>query len=1105
MKRRTFDFKKVLALTFLMVMLACLLSFVAFHLFSTAGRSTGQDGVGEGIQTIVEPTPAGIQEDASSVSQPMQDPPGQEVTPAAAPHPDSLNPSDDVSAMPDDVDTCLEPDPDHPDTAALQPDATVHMTASPVETRLEDAGEVRADDEGTLHVDGAGEPGPDTDTDTDTDAVTATSEADGSASPTGQDDSPDTHGIIITGSDEPVYDDDFFSTFFVQGQDTLEYDDGLYYFMYSVEGEVMGNLEVLFQDGRRLMNTSELQMYLSALLTDEAYERLLGEGVGDYVSIVFFEDNGVQVAYDEVGFTIDMRFSPDDMPERVISLAGGSYRRQNYSLSGAVQLEPDWFSWRTGYNLYTSLDWAFDENLFNYSVSLSVSNYLTLGPVDFDFFFNLGVRNDRFHFNWNSYRFFHDFEDEGIRLSWGNVYGFGQTPQGTPLGIQFEKSYSYGNLSSPYNSHREYLTIVEESYVWIVRNGRIIFHRLLQPGNYRLEDFTFDSGYNEIEIVVTPSRLVDPSMDRSDPEVLKLLEDVSYRQYFDMSYDSQLLSRGETLFGGSITVGRSQIDVGDEDQATGLLLRVSPWYYYDYHLDDVVLSWYQDVGLSDEMTLMSDFSMRIGSSRSVADMSLSLRRAWLLGTTTVGVDGVLDSASSPYGPFDFQARLDHSFLFDWKVLRGMSTSVSYANSSYNGGDGDRLSFRLSFSGSLGFLRYSASGSLVIDDYDWNRSEWRISTSFGVSPFRGLSISAGVSAGRNLARETNVQVSGYLTASFSFGGKASGSYSTGFTGTHSLSTNFSIGSRDSFSVNLSGFDFSEPVDHTLSGSWYHSGDLFGLSVRASAYDRYDRTNLSASLSTASFFSGGVFGFSRSVRDNFVLIRPRGSLSGARIQVARSNQGSAQDIDSLFGTGVYSSLSSYQRNNIVVYVTGDDEFAETRTFAYELAPDNRAGYSVRIDIPQEYTVTGVVEFDGVLQDTFSSPVYKVVEKEDGGTVLEGDLSLYLFADQDGRFIISSVEPGTYVFDVAYEGAWYAVRFSVEAMEDDELRVVDYGTIDFTRSLAEQCAFRSGDDVESYLEGYDGVLDIGAVRIIDSPTFWNELFPPLSEEEISQDFGQ
>ena len=35
--------------------------------------------------------------------------------------------------------------------------------------------------------------------------------------------------LVITGSDAPVYDDAFFASFFVQGQDTLQYDDGLYY------------------------------------------------------------------------------------------------------------------------------------------------------------------------------------------------------------------------------------------------------------------------------------------------------------------------------------------------------------------------------------------------------------------------------------------------------------------------------------------------------------------------------------------------------------------------------------------------------------------------------------------------------------------------------------------------------------------------------------------------------------------------------------------------------------------------------------------------------------------------------------------------------------
>ena len=282
------------------------------------------------------------------------------------------------------------------------------------------------------------------------------------------------------------------------------------------------------------------------------------------------------------------------------------------------------------------------------------------------------------------------------------------------------------------------------------------------------------------------------------------------------------------------------------------------------------------------------------------------------------------------------------------------------------------------------------------------------------------------------------------------------------------------------------------------------------MRASSYDRYNRTNLSASFSTASFFSGGVFGFSRSVRDNFVLIRPRGSLSGATVQVARSNSGSAQEIRSFLGTSVYTSLSSYQRNNLVVYVTGKDEFADTQTLAYELNPSNRSGYSIRIDVPQEYTVTGIITFDGEIQNTFSSPVYRIERDEAGNASQVDDVSLYLFADQDGRFIISGVEPGDYVFDVSYNDRWYAVHFSVNALEDDTLRVVDFGTIDFSQEGSGLTDFvldsqgSNADSVEAYLEPYQGRLDLAPVRITDSSTFWNEIFPPLTDEEISQDFA-
>lgn len=919
--------------------------------------------------------------------------------------------------------------------------------------------------------------------------------------------------LVITGSDTPVYDDAFFASFFVQGQDTLQYDDGLYYFSYSIDGDVMGNLEVMFSGSERLMNVSELQMFLSGLLTDEAYNTLLGPQVGDYVSIEHFRNNGVTVNYSEDDFTIDMSFSVSDMPERVISLAGSSYLSRTFALSGATRLEPDFFSWRTSYNLYTNLDWNLDYRTFNYSLSLSLSNYLNFGPVNFDFFYNFGVRNGNFFINWNNYRFYYDFIDEGIRLSWGNVYGFGLSPAGTPLGIQFEKSYSYGVLESPYNSHREYITITQESYLLIIRNSRVIYQRLLQPGNYRIQDFTFDSGYNEVEVVVIPSLYVEEGMDLSDPLVRAQLDPVSYHQFFDMAYDSQLLARGETLFGGSLSFGRTQVDLGDEDSATGLLLRVSPDYYYDYHLDDFVLSWYQDIGVTDELTLMSDFSLRVTPERKVADMSLAMRTAWILGTTTFTLDSrfdTLDTAEVPGSMPYFYARLDHSFIVDYSLLRGLSFSLSYGNSTYNGFNGDELNLRLSFSGALGILRYSATTTFQVEDYDFSDLQWRVSASAGISPMRNMSISAGITATHGMGLTDGVRVSGYLTASFSFGGRGSASYSTNLTGSHSLSGNVTVGSRDSLSMNLSGFEFSDPANHMLSGSWYHSGDLYGLSVRASAYNRYQRLSLTASLNTATLFSGGLFGFSRSARDNFVLIRPSGSLTGSTVQVARSNQGSAMDVDTVLGTASYTSLSSYRRNNIVVYATPDDEFAETQTFAYELNPDNRQGYSIRISVPQEYTVTGVLSFDGVIQNTFSSPVYRVVSAEDGSVSLVDDISLYLFADQDGRFIISGVEPGDYIFDVSYAGQWYAVLFTVDELSDDTIRVVDFGTIDFNTVTAGEAAFARDiggtllEPVPQHLEDYYGLMEIQPARLTDSATFWNELFPPLTAEEIISDFA-
>ena len=82
---------------------------------------------------------------------------------------------------------------------------------------------------------------------------------------------------------------------------------------------------------------------------------------------------------------------------------------------------------------------------------------------------------------------------------------------------------------------------------------------------------------------------------------------------------------------------------------------------------------------------------------------------------------------------------------------------------------------------------------------------------------------------------------------------------------------------------------------------------------------------------------------------------------------------------------------------------------------------------------------------------------------------------------------------------------MSFSVDELEDEDLRGVDFGLI--SSCDGDLAVFADSDALyPDYLtEYYDGVKMLESVRILDSATFWNELFPPLSDAEIIEDFSQ
>ena len=224
------------------------------------------------------------------------------------------------------------------------------------------------------------------------------------------------------------------------------------------------------------------------------------------------------------------------------------------------------------------------------------------------------------------------------------------------------------------------------------------------------------------------------------------------------------------------------------------------------------------------------------------------------------------------------------------------------------------------------------------------------------------------------------------------------------------------------------------------------------------------------------------------------------------MARSTGSNAENLRTWFGTGVYTGLSSKSRNNLVTYISGRDEFSDTQTYAYEIITENRGGYSIRAVIPDVFTVTGIISENGTRRTDFSSPVYQCLKNSETGELyLAENPALYLFSDQDGRFILSGAESWLYFFDYQFGNDWYAVAFEVGDEEDEEKRVWQFMDFDASSLIPFEktedgeiaAGFEYVPAVELLSDYYGfGILEGGMA--VDTSAFWSSLFPEFDETE-------
>lgn len=884
-------------------------------------------------------------------------------------------------------------------------------------------------------------------------------------------DKPSMLAVSVMEDPEVIYyqpprweDDDFWSTFYIAGSENLVLADGLYYMTLAINNESVGTIETLIENGEASISSETFRSYIEGNVIDEVMTLVFADESLQYIPLSYLNEISVGAKMDSDNYIIDITFSATDMPVQIISIRSTSgipvARRP---ITGATTIDPAVFYLISRYSLSTSANISRHSKVSD-SLSLTLSSYNTLRLLDvygsFSYYLDYS-RSRGFDARFGSYSFYTDFPESMIRLSWGNVGTDLLSPDGTAIGIGFEKSLSYAPAGTRGKSHIERMLIVEkESEVTIYNEGREIFRRTLQPGSYRLQDFVLYTGANRIRIVVAPL-------------------DGSPEEEFDISlnYTSSLLAPGEVYYGANIASGRRLVSDSQAKREGALRLPLPGDESLEYDLRNLSLSGYIHAGLTTSlsMNLAMAVQNKVNDTRAfnpAMAAALELTHANFLGTTRYSFRATETTENGDFSLPDMYARIGHQIYFDTPVLSSISLAATYSGNT----EDNSLSGSVSLSGRLGFLSWGLSGYVSSALNSGKDINWNASGSLSASLGRRMSVSASMNVSG--IGDSVPSFSGRVSASLRFGPVSS---SVSWSPDYSYMNVNAYSGRHGFSARIDTTDFSKLGEYGLNAAYSYSGDYVNGSFSADTEDAFDRTRLSLSLSTSTLFADGLFTMASSIPSNFLLIRQKGILKDNELSLGIAGSSASITPDRVLGTYMYSGLSSTNNTSLSIYSTSEDSFSASEVFDITVPASRRKGFVLRLDADASYTVSALVYADGVLWTNGSSPLYRVSEDEEGNEVLERT-DLYLFTDAEGRFSVSGLENGEYAFDVPSGSSWYSYRFTVDENPDNSALIHLYETFTMDDTVPQSPYSASGH--YSY------------TRSLTNEDFWLMLYPEMRE---------
>ncbi len=875
-------------------------------------------------------------------------------------------------------------------------------------------------------------------------------------------------------------DDAFWDDFFVAGEeDAALFDEGSFYVPLIVNYDYLSDIMVTFDGDEVLVNTQELSDLIYEDLIPKVRKAVF-DGAGEHVALSYLNALGVEGSYDYTSFALSLRFENWMMPIKKLSINQGDVAKYGtYEMSGSEELRPSLFSTFTNYSVHAGLSWSEDNpieltpaDLF----SVQARSSMAISDLSFDFSFLLhpgkGYSTTTSswstslsdYFTWGGIVGFYDFIDTSVRLSFGNVSEYLSTDKGS-YGIGLEKRYAYGTAQP--NSHQFQYPIQIEvpSVVEVFINDKSVYRRQVLAGQYSLQDFIFSQGANNTRVVVT-------SVD--DPEKIDEYD-------FSLSYDSRLMAVGDTLYSAAVSSPSDEI---------------SPRFRLS-----------QTYGLMNTMT--GGYSLAASPSALYAGLN------FILSTKAGTINGqAAGSLNAPLG-FGWAATgsMSVASLPDISLLGSLSLNFAYTNRLFTSSievpattspsSGNLLQAGFSLSGSIiDTIKYSLNSSL---SWYTNQSDLTVRTSLSASfsLIKSLSVSASLSYQQYTA--TAPSLTYQIGASWAIAKDASVAASTNLESSSYISGSFRPFSsdNDSFRFTFSGIDFTDPLNHQGSLFYSHTGTMSGLNLSGQYSDSFRSYNLSMNLTGAVAYAGGLVGVGRSISDSFLLVRPGGAMAHQDVAVTRTMTTDPQQLPSFLGTSLYSGLSPYQENNIVVYGIGTDLLSSSESFIYTANPRPRQGYSVKVSSEVAYSVVGtLLKTSTVPYDRYTVDIAKVEEDENGDEILMLDETLYLFTDETGFYFMSGLTPGYYQISMFLPGTAadappVDIRFNVEEQGDGpepKVLVLDTFIGEELALMLEDEAFEIniGNEVTDPVLTDGRYYEMEFTEVMNETEFWDSYYP-------------